>query len=213
MHYLERSLENFDWITIILVTCFCLLAIIKLAHPKRFGEFIMLPVSNKYFLVQGKNDELSHPFNVVLFIIQVTSISLFIFSVIQFTHDVEPIFFINIVLFYSVFMIVKMLLEKIVGVLFSIEALINNYLYHKLTFLNLFSILLFIVNILIFYLFEPSKSTLITIGVCYFLLNLGYIFYSYIKHRSLIFGNFFYFILYLCALEISPLLLLYKVIV
>ena len=142
VHYLERSMENLDWITIILVSCFCLLALVKVIHPKRFGEFIMLPVSNKYYLVQGKNDMLSHPFNIILFIIQILSISLFIYLIIDITEDVSPIFFVYIVLFYSVFMIIKMLLEKIVGTLFSIEDLINNYLYHKLTYLNLFCLLL-----------------------------------------------------------------------
>jgi len=173
----------------------------------------MLPVSYKYFLVQGKNDELNHIFNIILFVIQVASVSLFIFSIIRITKGVHSIFFVYIALFYSVFMLVKMLLEKIVGTLFSIDALINNYLYHKLTYLNLFSILLFIANIIFFYLVEPSKSTLIIIGIGFFALNLCYIIYSYRKYRSLILGNFFYFILYLCALEISPLLLLYKVII
>jgi hypothetical protein len=205
-------MENLDWVTIILVSCFCLMAIVKLFHPKRFDEFILLPISNKYFLVQGKNDMLTHPFNVILSVIHIASVSLFIFSIIKTTEDVAPIFYVYIVLFYSVFMIVKMLLEKIVGTLFSIEALINNYLYHKLTYLNLFSILLFIANIFFFYLIEPAKSIMIIIGVGFFALNLAYIIYSYRKYRSLIFGNFFYFILYLCALEISPLLLLYKVI-
>jgi hypothetical protein len=209
---MERSLGNLDWITIILVSCFCLLAILKMIHPKRFNEFIVLPMSNKYFFVQGKNDELIHPFNIILFIIQVSNVSLFIFLIINFIQDIHFIFYVYIVLFYAVFMIVKMLLEKIVGTLFSIEALINNYLYHKLTYLNLFSLLLFIVNIIFFYLIEPTKSTLIIIGISFFALNLSYIIYSYRKYRSLIFGNFFYFILYLCALEISPLLLLYKVI-
>jgi hypothetical protein len=212
VNYLERSIENLEWITIILVSCFCLLAILKVVHPKRFGEFILLPMSNKYFLVQGKNDLLTHPFNVILFIIQIANVSLLIYLIVKPPENNSFIFYVYIVLFYSVFMIVKMLLEKIVGTLFSIETLINKYLYHKLTYLNLFSLLLFILNIFIFYLIEPSKSIIIIIGLSFFVLNLIYIIYSYKKYRSLIFGNFFYFILYLCALEISPLLLLYTVI-
>jgi hypothetical protein len=173
----------------------------------------MLPMSNKYFLVQGKNENLNHPFNLLLFLIQISNVSLFIFFIVDHTKDITSIFYVYIVLFYTVFMVVKMLLEKIVGTLFSMESLINKYLYFRLTYLNLFTILLFTLNVLFFYLIEPSKSALIIVGVSYFILNLGYIINSYGKHRSLIFDNFFYFILYLCALEISPLLLLYKVIV
>ncbi|MDC3229281.1 DUF4271 domain-containing protein [Flavobacteriaceae bacterium] len=39
------------------------------------------------------------------------------------------------------------------------------------------------------------------------------LFINYKNYRSLIFSNFFYFLLYICALEISPYLILYKVIV
>ena len=182
-------------------------------YPKRFDEFIIIPGSNKYFLVKGKNDELNHPFNILLLIVQIVVFSLFIYLFFEERTNSDPFLFIQIVLVYSVFIIVKMLFEKIVGALFSIEKLINNYLYHKLTYLNLFSLLLFIVNVLFFYLLVPSKIALISIGAGLLVLNLLFILYSVRSYRTLIIDNFFYFILYLCALEISPLLLLYKLIV
>ena len=207
---MERSWENLDWITVLLVSCFFLLAFIRFVYSKRFDEFINLPFSDKYFLVQGKNDALNHPFNVLLFLIQVVVISLFIYLFLYKRPDHDPLLFVKIVLIYTVFLLVKMLIEKMVGALFSIEPLINNYLYHKLTYLNLFSLVLFLANILFFYMAEFTKTAIISIGLGVLILNIIFIFYSYRSHRSLIIGNFFYFILYLCTLEISPLVLLYK---
>lgn len=194
--------------------CLLLMVLAKQFYPKRFHEFIMLPLSNKYFLIQGKNDELSHPFNLLLFLLQVISVSLFIYLFLKIYDPLlpqqHPSLFVQIVTAYIVFAGIKFSIEKIVGDIFSIDGLVNNYLYQKLSYRNLFGVLFFIANLLFFYVVEPTLLVLIILSSVVLIANALILFYSYKSNRTILLSNFFYFILYLCALEISPYVIMYK---
>ena len=214
MQYVERYTESIDWITIFLMGCFVLFTVVKYAYPKRFDEFILLPLNNKYFFVQGKNDDLKHPFNVILFAAQVISVSLFIFLLLNLKSpdlkETNPWLFVQISTAYSFFVLIKFSIEKIVGSIFSIDDVINSYLYQKLSYRNLLGIIVFIGNLIFFYALEPSMIVILIFLSFLLILNCFALFNSYKTFRKLILGNFFYFILYLCALEIAPYLILYK---
>ncbi|MBZ0327566.1 MAG: DUF4271 domain-containing protein [Altibacter sp.] len=217
MQYLERHTESLDWVTLLLVGCFVLFTFARQRYPKRFQEFIMLPITNKYFLVQGRNDEIQHPFNILLFVAQVISVSLFIFLFFKLNApdmlENNPWLFVQICTGYMVFVHIKFVLEKIIGAIFSMDQLINSYLYQKLSYRNLLSMIFFIGNLLFFYVVQPTQSVLFIFALSVLLLNGIALFYSYKTNGNLILGNFFYFILYLCALEISPYIILYKALV
>ena len=215
MQYIERYYESMDWITLSLVVCMILFSVAKYAYPKRFQDFIMLPLNNKFFLIHGKNDTIKHPFNILLFSTQIISVSLFIFifiktmnPMIQTTH---PWIFVQICAGYTIFVLAKLSFEKLLGSLFNMEVLIENYLYQKLTFRNLLAIIVFGGNLVFFYVVEPTYSILFVFSVVLIILNCFALFYSYKIIGNVIFANFFYFILYLCALEISPYIILYEV--
>jgi hypothetical protein len=215
--YDPRYFENLDWATFLLLGCLVLYSVAKYLYPKRFEEFIMLPLTNKYFLVQGRNNEIHHPFNILLFAGQIISISLFIFLAFKvYAPEVitqNPWLFVQICTAYSVFVLVKFYVEKIVGHVFSIEPLINSYLHQKLSYRNLLAMAFFIANLIFFYVVSPTKIAILSIFGIVLVLNVITLFYSYKTNGNLIFNHFFYFILYLCALEISPYIILYKLMV
>ncbi len=215
MEYQLRTWESFDYITLIFVVTLILLAVVKYRYPRRFQEFMLLPITNKYFLIQGKNDAIFHPFNLLLFGMQILSVSLFIFFAIRIfqpqTTVEGPLLLLQIATLYAVFIAAKYCIEKIVGIIFSIEKQVNEYLYQKLSYRNMVALLLLFVNVLFVYLFVPSRGALIIIGGIMLLINCISLFSSYKNKRNFIFKNFFYFILYLCALEISPYVILYHV--
>ncbi len=206
-----------DWVTLCLMSCLILFTLAKFLYPKRFQEFILLFFTNKYFLVHGKNEDIKHPFNIILFITQIISVSLFVFLFLKIsspkTVESNPWLFVQICTGYIVFVLVKFSFEKIIGEVFSIGTIVNNYLYQKLSYRNLLGILFFIGNLFFFYVAEPSLNMLIATIVAMLALNAIALFYSYKTSGNLILGNFFYFILYLCALEISPYIILYKVLI
>ena len=193
-----------------MVGCILIIAILKVIYPKRFNDFIRLPVSNNYFLAKGKSEELRHPFSILLFIIQLISISLFINLFFLEKGKANVLLFLQILFVVFVFIIVKTSIEKMIGAIFSIEKLIDHYIYEKLSYRNFLSLLLIVTNLIFYFSVKPDLNTLLIFTGILFLINILFLFYSYKNYRSLIFSNFFYFLLYLCALEISPYLILYK---
>ena len=210
MQYVTRTIDSLDWVTIIMVGCLILLAIIKIIYPKRFEDFIKLPVSNNYFLAKGKSEEIRHPFSLVLFGIQLLSISLFIYLFFLEKNKTNWMMFLQIVTAVFVFIIIKSSIEKMIGAIFSIENVIDKYVYEKFTYRNFISLFLIVINFIFYFSFNPDLKTLTIITCIIILINMIILFYSYKNYRSLIFSNFFYFLLYLCALEISPYVILYK---
>ena len=210
MRYTNRIIESLDWVTLIMVGCIVVIAILKVIYPKRFEDFIRLPVSNSYFLAKGKSEELRHPFSILLFIIQLISISLFINLFFLEKGKANVLLFLQILFVVFVFIIVKTSIEKMIGTIFSIKNVIDQYIYEKLTYRNFISLLLIIANLIFYFSVKPDLNTLLIFTGILFLINILILFYTYKNYRSLIFSNFFYFLLYLCALEISPYLILYK---
>ncbi|WP_034260374.1 DUF4271 domain-containing protein [Altibacter lentus] len=217
MDYIERNFVSQDWIIVLMVICLVLYALAKYLYPKRFEEFIMLPITNKYFMVQGRNDEINHPFNLLLLVTQVVSVSLFIFLLIRINSpkvlQENPWLFLQICTGYVVFVGIKFAIEKIIGNIFSIDALVNSYLYQKLSYRNLIAILFFMANLVFYFVYLPSSTVLLIFVLVVLALNSIALFYSYKTNGNTIMRNFLYFILYLCALEISPYIILYKTLV
>ncbi len=213
MQYVERSIESKDWIIFLLVGCFVLLAIVSVLYKKRFEDFIKLPISNNFFIAKDKTDEMKHPFNIILFCIQIISISLFIYLFFPEENRLNFSLFIQIITGVFVFEIVKLMVEKMIGSIFSIDVFINQYVYQKLTYRNFLSLLIFAANLIFYFSFKPDLSMLLVFIGALVVFNGLIIFYSIKNYRTLFFSNFFYFILYLCTLEISPYIILYKALV
>jgi len=210
-----RNTATPDWITLLIFLCLVLVAGAKLTNTSRFNEFIQLVITNKYFLVHGKNPQVFNSFNNLLLLVQIISASLFLFIFLDFfSEDISlqnQIVFIQILGFYSLFIGLKFYIEKIIATLFSIDKQIDTYLYQKLSYRNLIALLLLVFNVILLYTIAPSKSILffmVAIIVVFNIISLGY---SYKVQEKLVRSHLFYFILYLCALEISPYFILYKI--
>ena len=193
-----------------MVGCILIIAILKVIYPKRFNDFIRLPVSNNYFLAKGKSEEVRHPFSILLFVIQLISTSLFVNLFFLEKGKANVFLFLQILFVVFVFIIVKTSIEKMIGAIFSIEKLIDHYIYEKLSYRNFLSLLLIIINLIFYFSIKPDLNILLILTGILFLVNMLILSYSYKNYRSLIFSNLFYFLLYICALEISPYLILYK---
>ena len=213
MQNIHRTIESLDWITFILVGCVILVTVLRVVYPKRFDDFIKLPISNNYFLTKGKFEELKHPFSVLFFLIQVLTLSLFIFLFFLEKREVSATIFIKITLASFTFILIKTCIEKLIGSIFDIETIINNYIFTKLSYRNFISLFLIVLNFIFYFSIEPTMLLLFIFSGFIVVLNLFILFINYKNYRSLIFSNFFYFLLYICALEISPYLIIYKVIV
>ena len=106
--------------------------------------------------------------------------------------------------FVSIFFVVKIMLDFSIGRLFSISELMKNYIWKKLVYHNSLGILLLLFNFLIAYsIFDGYYMTLISIYISLVFLLFSYC-SIYFLMKKVIIKNWFYFILYLCTLEIIP---------
>ncbi len=214
MEAIERTFISNDWITLILVSCLVLLTVVKIAYANKFADFSELFLNEKYLLKTGKEIKFNDSFNVLLFIVQLLSVSLFLYLIVNaldLAPDISPFFvYLRIFVIYSLFVGVKFLVEKMMAVLFNGEKEMANYHYHKLVYRNYFSIILILINALFIYTFQPSLLSIQIIVGILVLLNSISLINTLRKHEKLIYSNLFYFILYLCALEIAPYFILYK---
>ncbi|MCF1191085.1 DUF4271 domain-containing protein [Mangrovimonas sp. AS39] len=208
-----RDYDTHDLFTILMVTGIILVATSKLFFERRFNQFIGIFVSSTYLKVYEKNQKFFDYFDSLLFVNLIFSLAIFIWIALNTVF--EPIEIsannlLRLILAISVFILVKVLIERLVASIFNIDKLIDEYLFQKISYKNFLGILLVPINAVLLYSLTPNKTIILIVIALLFLVNLVGLITSYKSHQSLIKKEFFYFILYLCALEIGPYLILYK---
>lgn len=215
MQALERSVISNDWITLVFVACLLLITVAKVAYESRFVDFAELLINEKYLLKAGKDIQFENPFNLILFTAQFLSISLFIylaFEQFEISSDVTSfLLYLRIALAYVVFVSLKFFIERMLGVLFNGEQQLNAYQLSKLSYRSYFALILLPVNALFVYAVHPNILAIQIVVAIFIIFNIISLFNTYRRYEKLIYNNLFYFILYLCALEIAPYFILYKV--
>ena len=113
-------------------------------------------------------------------------------------------------LYLLFFIFSQLLTQLIIAWIFNFIKLINFYLKQKLTLANGFLIFIFLINTCISYS-QNYLNMFLSISLIFIM---SYIIFSFLKvlskHKKIISENLFYFILYLCTLEIIPLFFFYK---
>lgn len=217
MELFERFTPVPDWISLLIVGSLILISVAKWVQTTRFNDFVQLVFTNKYFFLYDKGSKVFSTFNMLLFANQVVVVSIFLFLLLaHFSEDVSTgdyLLFIRIAGFFILFIALKFYLEKTIAHLFSMDKQVERYLYQKLSYRNLISLFLLIVNLLFLYALKPNTLLFLVVIIAIIVSNVLALIYSYKTHEKQIRSNFFYFILYLCALEISPYYILYKVLV
>ena len=208
MEPVQRVINNIDWITVIIFSSILFMVIAKNLFYNRFLNFIILPFNNKYIFMYNKKDKLLNWFNIFFTIFQLLNFSLFIYlasTILSSSEsDLYPVVFSIILGFLFLFLFGKILLQMGGGFVFNNNKIISEFIFKKLSYLNYSSIIMLAANIVLTYVLKDSK---IVVFIAIFLIVVvnvvGWI--TIIKnYQKLISGYFFYFILYLCALEIAP---------
>ena len=216
MEAIERTVVTQDWITLLLIFSFILLVVAKVAYTQRFSHFVMLFVTDKYLLLKGKDPNLFHPFNLLLFTINTIAVGLFIFVAFLTFSEVYParphVLFLRIITAYAAFVLLKFSLEKILANVLAVDKKMNYYLFYKLSYRNFIALILLPVSISMIYIWKPGEMAIIILLCILLLMNLVSLGSIFRKNQQYILDHWFYFILYLCALEIGPYFILYKLI-
>lgn len=209
----DRIIESKDWATILFVICVAIIAINKTISSVRFNEFVRLAYSDKYTKIYRDSSNLMSGFTISMFILQLISFSFFTLLVLnQFdrAEKTDLIVYIQVFTFLTVFILSKFLIEKIVATAFKIEEFNEQFNLLKVNYRAYFGFILLPVNIILFYnslnadwFFWTLLIILITINITTYLVALK-------LYQNLLLRKIFYFILYLCTLEIAPYYFIYN---
>ena len=207
-----RITENKDWATLLFVLSFLIIALTKSVFENRFGDFINLAFSDKYIKVYKDSSHLKSGFTISLFFVQVVSLAFFIqisLSIFGYASKTDWLLYIQIITFLIFFILAKYLIEKIIATSFNIEDFMEHFNLQKVTYRTYIGLFILPINIILFYYDAVSKNIpLIIIGLVLVINMLTYLI-SIKNYQNVIFGKLFYFILYLCALEIAPYYFMY----
>ena len=211
MEPILRSITHTDWITGILFASILVMVIAKSFSYSRFLNFIILPFNNKYIFMYNKKDRLLNWFHVFFTIFLILNFSLFIYlakGVLFNDSSVAPYLYPIILGLVVLFILFKVSLQLSNGFVFNNTKMVSEFIFKKLSYLNYSGILFFLANIILTYIAKDSKPTIyLTIALILSINGIGWI--TVIRnHQKFITSNFFYFILYLCALEIAPIVII-----
>ena len=207
-----RLAQNSDWITVVIVVSLVLLVIAKSLFQNRFFSYIILPFNNKYLSLYNKKDKLIHGFHVLFTVFQVLNTALFIYLGVElYLGDPAPggpLAFLLILGFLLLFISLKIVLQLGNGFVFNNTKLISEFIYKKLSYLNYSGAVMLLANTVLTYILPGSKLVFMISAILVLAINALGIIFILKNHQKLITSYFFYFILYLCALEIAPLIII-----
>ena len=208
MNPVYRSITNLDWITIILIMSLLLLSLGKYFFKGSFFNFIILPFNNKYIALNRKKGKLFQGFHIIMSFFQMANVTLFIFLAHNLFQKQPPNsysdFYLVIVGGLLVYFLLKIGLQIGNGYFFENHELMTELIFEKLSYFNYGGLVAFMGNILVIYVF-PGSIAIIYIVILLFLVINGIGLIKILRNlQKLIVSNTFYFILYLCTLEISP---------
>ncbi len=206
MEVIERQIIHQNWITVVFMLCFVLLALLKLYSSSYLSQYL------KVFFLRGfikkrieELPSLLSTFDIVLYIFS-TFIFSFTLGIVLFRDRLSLAIYIAMFFFVSLYGILRNLIDKFLEILIVQDKTTIYFRFTKIIYLETIALCLY--PILIFYQYGFKNIYIIysfTVG----LLTLRALLIG-LNNKRFICKNLFYFILYLCTLEIAPLLILYK---
>jgi hypothetical protein len=210
-----RNFITHEWFTIFSIIGLLAIVAAKFINTLRFNDFLFVVGNSKYLKIYTRDQKFIDQFDSFLFVNLVLSFSVFIFFACNaFVSSIsfELISFLKLLFAVSTIIVIKILLERLIGSLFEIDGLIDDYLFQKTTFKNYSGIVFLSANLFLLYTNVPTEIVIISAFSLVCFINLIGFLTSFKTYQKLINPNFFYFLLYLCALEFGPYVLLFKVI-
>lgn len=207
--------QSTDWIIITFLACLVIIAWIQASYAKRLSQ-IFKAVAQPHYINQLERDGNLFKERIALglsFIYYATT-SVFVFIFMR-DYIGVPAGFSNLVFTLLVFagiftyQMLKSFIIFISGIIFNTRESSRQYQLNIMIFNHVIGLVLFPITLIAFY---GDASVLLTAGIVIIVLLV-----AYRLIRSILLGltnksyNLFYLFLYLCTLEILPLLLLFKV--
>lgn len=207
MELIKRAVQDNSWAAFLFIGSFILLAVLKSVFQKQFNDFLGLIFTNKYIKLYSDSNLSLNWFSFFLVVIQLISFSFFfliILSNLNYINKNDFSVFAGIFLILSVFVTGKYLIEKGIANLFNIQSFYNNFLFQQLSYRAYFGLALLFITFIMYYTSSAIDVFSYIFLIIFVIIQLIIYMISFKFFQKEILGNLFYFILYLCTLEIAP---------
>lgn len=205
MEILERNIDTNYWLIVSLLIIGLILMIAKKISSYNFNLFFKLDLLKSFI---GEKERLRYSFNsteILIFtcviIIIPTILKLGVLNYI----NTSKIFYTTGVILLIIF--VRAIIDLLVGYFFNLTRLIKLYLLTKFSALFFSLIILFPFFAIEKLNFNEGDFFISLIVGVFLLTNLTVISLQAYKQRNILLSHWFYFILYICSLEIAPLII------
>jgi hypothetical protein len=207
---LEKISTSNNWFTLTIMFLFMGIVLLKGIDPNRLKASAYSLFNVNYLKAESKeNNSFFDGFQIVLFLFSVIVISLLAFSFKTYsstTNYQDFSSFLSIFLVLVSYFITLRTLTYLFSNLFLVKNELSFFIISKYNYLYAISFLLYIAIVL------NEYANLQDLYLYYFAVFLFFI--RFVIHvatnKNLIFKKLFYFILYICAFEIAPLFILFK---
>lgn len=213
MEAINRIATSIDWISLILFTSLLAMAAIRQFSGISITEFLSVYTGSRFIKIT-RDDRIDN-YQLLLqtgIIVYSIGISLMLYKLFMIRVDPNASFtnFLLIITAVSAFFLFRHYLSKLIATIGNFEGIVIRIDHQRNLYRAAFGFAFLLVNTIIFYIFPNNLNVIygICISVCA-LLFLYHLILIY-SHRKALGSSLFYFILYLCTLEIVPYLLLYK---
>tara|TARA_R110002073_G_scaffold123234_2_gene266854 strand:+ start:36431 stop:37072 length:642 start_codon:yes stop_codon:yes gene_type:complete len=212
MQAIERELISNNWVVLLFISGLLLMFLLKLFNAEKMKGY-SLSIFNKGFVEIESQEKSSNfsLFNIAFTAFSFLSISLSLYFLLN-QYSERAIFsfldYTRVSSYVLIYMLGRFILETFLMNLLEVKELLGYFFLSKRSYLYSISTGLLFLNAIYFYGFP--KTTLLLVGVI--LLFTTRLLLILINNKKLIVKELFYFILYLCAFEIAPLFILFKLI-
>lgn len=210
MEAVPRIFYQNNWVILVLLFAFVLLFFLKLLNPSKLKGFVYAPFNKGFIELEAPKMQRKFSFYyglLFLFTTIIFSLVIMIFKEIFFSQrNTSFSSFFTLFLFVFTYLFFKRVLEFLLCTLFALKNNVSLFLFSKNAYFYSIAFPFFLLLIIYFFgikniwFFSAFVLLLLMIRTIILLVN----------NKNLILSELFYFILYLCALEIAPVLVLLK---
>jgi len=209
-----RSLATDNWITILFVFLIGILVLLHYIFESKFKDFIPFFKKEQFYIKYFKTFLKTDLFFLLFVIFNILVYSFLIYKVYLYYKNLENnnhlVLYLKIISISFWYVIIRFIIGEILVRLFKTKDFYESLMYYKWIFLskNATYILPFLI---VFHYYNFAFSFVILAVIVAIILVYNYLILIY-KNQKNIFKHLFYFILYLCALEIAPLFIYFKIV-
>ena len=208
-----RDFVSNDWYIVFCLVSLVVILMAKKIDAQRFSEFLKLFGNNNYLRIYLKEHSFFDRFDSLLFIN--FCINFVVFGGIGYQFVFEPVTmnllkFSQLFSFVAVVVLLKIGLELFLGYVLDLRTLFNILTFQQISSYNFIGLILLPLNAFIVFGVNFAPLAIILTMVLILLIVVAGMTKTVQSNLNILLNNFFYFILYLCTLEIGPYLILYK---